>query len=557
MTDVQQEDAESQTGDDELLSQVRGGDTAAFGTLWERHVDAARGLARQLVRGEAEAEDAVADTFTRVLDVVRRGGGPRDGFRPYLLTALRHCVYDRARKDRRQVVTDDMERFDSGEPFVDPAVEGLERSLIARAFLSLRPDWQSVLWYTEIEGIKPAEAAGILGRDPNTVAALAYRAREGLRRAYLQMHLAGGAAAESCRPALELLGGYVRGGLAKRDTRTVDRHLDECSQCREVYAELMDVNVGLRGLVLPLFAGPVAAGYLASLPGGAALGGGWWGRLPKRQQQAAAAGGATVAVAAAAALALVSNEEQVPPPEPPQAAAPQQPAPPPAADPPADPPRPLRPTRRPRPPPRRSSSPRPRRPRSRPRRLRRRSPRRRSRRRRSRPRRSGPRPRRRSRLRRRSPSRRTPRNRRRSRTRRRPRRSRSRRSGRSGPSGRAGRTGRTGPRRPGRRDGSSGRPTRSGRTRPSRPGPRTPPRCRRSPAPPALRRSPRCRDRRPAADRATGFRRAPGAPAPRAGAPQPRRGTGSGPRNGSRSGREHAVRDTDSGTRHANRHRLG
>ncbi|MFC7743650.1 RNA polymerase sigma factor [Nocardiopsis composta] len=72
-----------------------------------------------------------------------------------------------------------MERFDSGEPFVDPAVEGLERSLIARAFLSLRPDWQSVLWYTEIEGIKPAEAAGILGRDPNTVAALAYRAREG------------------------------------------------------------------------------------------------------------------------------------------------------------------------------------------------------------------------------------------------------------------------------------------------------------------------------------------------------------------------------------------
>ncbi|MFC7743649.1 RNA polymerase sigma factor [Nocardiopsis composta] len=82
MTDVQQEDAEAQTGDDELLSQVRGGDTAAFGTLWERHVDAARGLARQLVRGEAEAEDAVADTFTRVLDVVRRGGGPGTGSAP-------------------------------------------------------------------------------------------------------------------------------------------------------------------------------------------------------------------------------------------------------------------------------------------------------------------------------------------------------------------------------------------------------------------------------------------------------------------------------------------
>ncbi|WP_460855535.1 sigma-70 family RNA polymerase sigma factor, partial [Nocardiopsis coralliicola] len=332
MTDAPDGHTESLVGDDELLDRVRAGDTSAFGTLWERHVDAARGLARRLVRSDAEVDDAVADTFTRVLAVLGRGGGPRNGFRPYLLTALRHCVYDRARKDRRQVVTDDMERFDSGEPFVDPAVAGLERSLIARAFLSLRPEWRAVLWYTEIEGIKPAEAAGILGRDPNTVSALAYRAREGLRRAYLQMHLSGGADAR-CRPALELLGSYVRGGLAKRDTRTVDSHLDSCGQCREVYAELMDVNVGLRGIILPLFAGPAAAGYLAQVSAGAAAGP--FGRMSKGQQSAAG-GTAVAAVAAAAAFALVGAEAPIPPePDPPAAAPPAPPAPP--SDPPSTP----------------------------------------------------------------------------------------------------------------------------------------------------------------------------------------------------------------------------
>jgi hypothetical protein len=39
----------------------------------------------------------------------------------------------------------------------------------------------------------------LLGLSANSVAALAYRAREGLRQAYLQMHLSG-AVRDECRP---------------------------------------------------------------------------------------------------------------------------------------------------------------------------------------------------------------------------------------------------------------------------------------------------------------------------------------------------------------------
>jgi RNA polymerase sigma factor (sigma-70 family) len=249
-----------------LIAASRCGDATAYDTLYRRHAAAARNLARQLVRGQAEADDVVAETFAKILDLLRRGGGPEGAFRPYLLTAVRRAAYDRHRAERRQLVTDQMEAFDPGVPFADPAVADLERTMIARAFASLPQRWQAVLWHTEIEGARPAEVATLLGLTANGVAALAYRAREGLRQAYLQMHLSGAARAE-CRPVAAKLGAYVRGGLAKRDATMVARHLDQCADCRRIFAELGDVNVALKAVVAPVVLGPAAAAYLASAAG--------------------------------------------------------------------------------------------------------------------------------------------------------------------------------------------------------------------------------------------------------------------------------------------------
>lgn len=345
MTESDGRHTEELIGDSQLIERVRTGNTGAYATLYERHATAARGLARQLLHGEAEAEDAVAEAFTRVLSIIRRGGGPEGSFRPYLLTAVRNAAYDRGRGDKRHVMTEDVESVAPGQPFVDPALEKLERKLIARAFLSLPERWQSVLWHVEIEGAKPSEVAPLLGMKANGVAALAYRAREGLRQAYLQMHLAGGAVPAECRPTIGLLGAYVRAALSKRDTGKVDAHLNECADCREVYAELMDVNVGLRGVVLPLFVGTAATGYLASGAGvGAGVGtasgaggvaaGKWWGRLSRRGKQMTVGSAVAAGVAATAALAMVGAEKPLLEEDPPPVSAPDRPA---AEDPPANP----------------------------------------------------------------------------------------------------------------------------------------------------------------------------------------------------------------------------
>ncbi|RSN01182.1 hypothetical protein DMB42_40055 [Nonomuraea sp. WAC 01424] len=318
---------ESPLSDADLLKEVRAGDAAAYGRLYERHVAAARALARQLVRGESEVEDVMAESFTKILDLVGRGGGPESGFRTYLLTVVRRTVYDRHRVESRQVTTGEIEQYDPGVPFVDPALVGLERSMISRAFLSLPERWRAVLWHTEVEKCKPAEVASLLGLSANGVAALAYRAREGLRQAYLQMHLRA-APAHECRPVIGKMGAYVRGGLARRDSRTVDEHVNDCEECHGVLLELADVNRGLRVIVGPLVAGPVFAGYAAALAkaGSAAGGAGWLSRLSGRlrrtpsRQQVLTAGGVAVASAAVAAFVLVSGEE--PATRPPAAAAP-------------------------------------------------------------------------------------------------------------------------------------------------------------------------------------------------------------------------------------------
>jgi RNA polymerase sigma factor (sigma-70 family) len=255
--------------DAELIEAVRKGTVSAYGALYERHVAAAYNLARQLARSPAEADDLVSESFAKVLDTLRAGRGPDSAFRAYLLTTLRHTAYDKTRRERKVELSDDVSTVSGvateavSEEFKDPAVADLERSLAAQAFQRLPERWQAVLWHTEIEGQSPQEVAPILGLTPNGVSALAYRAREGLRQAYLQVHLAE-TPDRHCRAAAEKLGAWTRGGLARREKAQVEAHLDTCERCRALAAELADVNGAMRGFIAPLILGAGALGYLAT-----------------------------------------------------------------------------------------------------------------------------------------------------------------------------------------------------------------------------------------------------------------------------------------------------
>ena len=257
-------------GDAELIAAVRGGDNEAYGLLFERHVEAARRLAHQLVRG-SDADDLVSEAFAKVLTVLQRGDGPDLAFRAYLLTAVRRLHIDKVRGASRLHTTDDLTPFDPGVPFHDTVTEGFENAAAARAFASLPERWQMVLWHTSVEGQKPAEVAVLLGMSANSVAALAYRAREGLRQAYLTMHVPE-REDDTCEWVHQNLGGYLRGGVSRRDAGKVEAHLEECRPCLAIYLELTEVNSNLAAWLAPAVLGAAAAGYLAAGSGSISAG---------------------------------------------------------------------------------------------------------------------------------------------------------------------------------------------------------------------------------------------------------------------------------------------
>ncbi|NUU19498.1 sigma-70 family RNA polymerase sigma factor [Cellulomonas humilata] len=266
------------TGDAELIVSARSGDAAAIGALYERHAGAAWVVARQYTDSPADADDVVADSFAAVFGALQRGNGPESAFRAYLFTVVRRVAAVRREKARRVQPTDDLAVLEAGTAWAgtadEPALAGFERGVVARAFHTLPERWQAVLWHTEVEGLSPAEIAPVLGLTANGVAALAYRAREGLRQAYLQQHLQD-PLDEGCRSVAGKLGAYVRGGLGTRETGQVEAHLEDCGTCRGLLLELGDVNHGMRAVIAPLVLGLVgigALGVLLPVGGGLAAG---------------------------------------------------------------------------------------------------------------------------------------------------------------------------------------------------------------------------------------------------------------------------------------------
>lgn len=306
---IRREQLQQTQSDAELITRARTADAAAQSALYERHTSAANALARQISRNHADADDLVAEAFAKVFGVIGRGGGPDVAFRPYLLTTVRRLAYDRTSREQRVTPAEDPTEGAPGTPFSDTALLALDQTLVATAFRQLPERWQAVLWHVEVEQRSPVEVGEILGIRPNAVSALAYRAREGLRRAYLQAHISSDLPPK-CRRVAGHLGTYVRGGLASREKQVVDDHLDECERCRALYAELADVNDGMRRVIAPMVLGPFAAAYTAAMVSGGKSGilltFGKAGRRIGRQARRAVSTPASAAVTVAASVAAVA-----------------------------------------------------------------------------------------------------------------------------------------------------------------------------------------------------------------------------------------------------------
>ncbi len=238
--------------DSELVLRARQGDRRSFGTLYLRHHDAAWRVACAAAGSATDAEDAVAEGFAKVFAALPRMVDRELAFRPYLLACVRNAAVDRHRRTRKLDLRDEVpERAVAASEPDEIVLADLERNLVGEALRSLPERWRTVLWLTEVEGMTPTEVSAVIGIKPNAVAALSYRAREGLREAYLQAHVRAEAKAD-CRYTVDRLSPYVRNELSDRERDKVQTHLDGCAGCRQRRDELADVNASLLGALVPV-----------------------------------------------------------------------------------------------------------------------------------------------------------------------------------------------------------------------------------------------------------------------------------------------------------------
>ena len=166
--------------DAQLLDATRGGDPHAFAELWLRYEADARSFARSLVPA-VEVDDVVNEAFAKVLNAIRRGGGPSSHPVRYIMVTVRSAAYaaGSTRARNRQ-----LGRRLRNERQVLPGTPALPDDQLARAFRALPKRWREVLWWTEVEGLSCNEVGERIDLTPAGAASLAYRARKALRAEY-------------------------------------------------------------------------------------------------------------------------------------------------------------------------------------------------------------------------------------------------------------------------------------------------------------------------------------------------------------------------------------
>ena len=251
--------------DDDLIAATRAGDGNAYGVLWDRHSPAAMRVARAIT-SSIDPDDLVSEAFAKTLSAIRNGGGPTDAFRPYLFAAVRSAAatWGGRQKDIALEYIDELP-VDDAEDSLDVMSD---RALVVSAFKDLPERWRTLLWYLEVEGMKPREVAPLMGLSPNAVSVLAARAREGFKTAWLQAHIAAPERDPECRWTCErIIAHSRRRRIARADRARFDAHLESCRQCTIASVEVSEASSKLRAVLLPLIiGGPAAALYSAGSP---------------------------------------------------------------------------------------------------------------------------------------------------------------------------------------------------------------------------------------------------------------------------------------------------
>nr|WP_052309161.1 sigma-70 family RNA polymerase sigma factor [Saccharomonospora cyanea] len=166
----------------ELVRAAQRGDTAAFATLYDRHVDGVFRYVLLRVGDRHLAEDVTSETFLRALRRITSISYQGRDVGAWFTTIARNLVFDHVKSSRfrLEIVTDEV-----AEPGAGPsATPGPEQQVInrttndelLRCIADLGDDQRECIILRFIQGYSVSETAAIMQRNEGAVKALQHRA---------------------------------------------------------------------------------------------------------------------------------------------------------------------------------------------------------------------------------------------------------------------------------------------------------------------------------------------------------------------------------------------
>jgi RNA polymerase sigma-70 factor (ECF subfamily) len=181
--DPPQVTGEAPAEDARALAAIAAGDATAFRDVIKRHLPLLVGIARRMLRDDAEAEDVAQETLLRLWRNAKGLELGPGGLKPWLRRVASNLCIDRVRAGRNVSVVEEVPEVAEPAMQLDRLARQDLAARVDRALKALPERQRLALTLFHFEGLSQAEVGNTLAISDEAVESLLSRARRSLRAA--------------------------------------------------------------------------------------------------------------------------------------------------------------------------------------------------------------------------------------------------------------------------------------------------------------------------------------------------------------------------------------